>query len=274
METPGVTTIAAAFAKARRKGRTALVAYLTAGYPTPADTVPLARALVQGGADLVELGVPFSDPVADGPIIQAAGQRALERGVTPSMCVHMVRRAREAGLRVPLLLMGYCNPILSYGVEPFVRDCASAGVDGLIVPDLPPEEAVELEEACSRKGLALVYLVAPTTGEERLAAIARRTSGFLYVVPRLGITGAETRPEEAILRRLALVRRYARTPVAVGFGIRRPEQAAALAGHADGVIVGSAFVERAADGPAAVRTLAEELSAALDERRASTGSPT
>ena len=251
--TGGCDAIGAAFASADSAGQCALIPYLTLGYPRPEDSVGLVTALQEGGADIIELGVPFSDPVADGPTIQAASHAALRAGMTPRAGLDLVREVRQAGVTVPLVLMGYYNPIHDHGLRQYASDCAEAGVDGLIVPDLPPEEADPLREACRREGLALVFLVAPTTTEERLAWIASASEGFLYVVSRLGITGAGRSPGADLFDRLELVRRYARTPVAVGFGISRPEQARALASQVDGIIVGSAVVEKAKEGADALR---------------------
>ncbi|MFH1084467.1 MAG: tryptophan synthase subunit alpha [Chloroflexota bacterium] len=261
--TTGVERIASAFGAARQQGRCALVTYLTAGYPSLAESPALLAALARGGADIIELGVPFSDPVADGPVLQAASQAALRGGVTPRACLDLVARARAVGLAAPVLLMGYYNPILAYGLAAYARDCAAAGVDGLIVPDLPPEEAAPLRAACAAHGLALVFLVAPTTAPARAAEIAAVTQGFLYVVSRLGTTGGELAVDDALRARLAALRRVARTPVAVGFGVSQPEQARALAALADGVIVGSAIVQRAPEGAASVQALVADLRAAL-----------
>ncbi|MGC8826078.1 MAG: tryptophan synthase subunit alpha [Anaerolineae bacterium] len=260
----GVRAVEAAFVRARKEGRSALITYLTMGYPTLDAALELVPALGAGGADIIELGVPFSDPVADGPAIQLASHRALQAGMTPALCLEQTARLREAGVQAPLLLMSYYNPIYHYGQQEYVRDCRRAGADGLIVPDLPPEEADGLAGACRREGLALVFLVAPTTGEERLREIAGRSTGFLYVISRLGTTGADKRFDIMELgRRLEWVRRLSPVPVAVGFGISLAEQARALAGLADGVIIGSAVVERAPQGPAALRDFAAGLRAAL-----------
>lgn len=260
----GVQAVEEAFARARGEGRTALITYLTMGYPSPDAALELVPALETGGADIIELGVPFSDPVADGPAIQHASYHALQAGMTPALCLGQVARLREMGLRVPLLLMGYYNPIYHYGQQEYVRDCRLAGADGLIVPDLPPEEADGLMDLCRREGLALVFLVAPTTSKERLREIAGRSTGFLYVVSRLGTTGADTRFDISELRRrLEMVCRLSPIPVAVGFGISSAEQAHGLVGLADGVIVGSAVVERAAHGPAALRAYTARLREAL-----------
>lgn len=259
----GLSTITSAFDQARAQSRCALITYLTAGYPSLDSSPALLSALEAGGADIIELGVPFSDPVADGPTIQAASHAALKAGVTPQGCLELVTQVRKNGLRVPILLMGYYNPIHRYGVEAYARACAEARVDGLIVPDLPPEEADPLRGACERHGLALAFLIAPTTSEARLAAIAAATRGFLYVVSRLGTTGAALTLDRELVERLALVRRHARTPVAVGFGISRAEQAKALASQADGVIVGSAIIQQAPHGVESVRAYVAELRAAL-----------
>jgi tryptophan synthase alpha chain len=259
----GSDAIAQAFATSQAQGRPALLTYLTLGYPAAEASLELVPALARGGADIIELGAPFSDPVADGPTIAAASQAALRGGLTPEGCLALAAELRRRGVTTPFVMMGYYNPILSYGPAAYVRDCAAAGVDGLIVPDLPPEEAGELAAACRTAGLALIYLVAPNTGPERLARLAAETTGFLYVVSRLGITGAGQSPAAELAARLAQVRQVARTPVAVGFGIARPEQARALVGLADGVIVGSAVVERASQGPEAVEEFVRELRQAL-----------
>ncbi len=271
----GIPAIVAALSLAAQEGRAALIPYLTVGYPTPDSTAELVRALIAGGADLIELGVPFSDPVADGPTIQAASYAALRQGVTPATCLQTVRALRDEGVETPILLMGYYNPILSFRHGPdaatgspaaYAAACRASGVDGLIVPDLPPEEADGLSAACHAEGLALVYLVAPTTGEARIAALCAATSGFLYVVRRLGTTGADAvglDRRDALAASLAAVRRHACTPVALGFGVSTPQQAAEAAALADGVIVGSAIVERADAGADALRDYVGELRGAL-----------
>jgi len=259
----GVQAISAAFGAARAEGRCALIPYLTLGYPSLADSLKLVPALQAGGADIIELGVPFSDPVADGSTIQRASHAALQAGVTPGDCLETVARLRRVGVSVPLVFMGYYNPMHHHGLDAYARDCAAVGVDGLIVPDLPPEEAGPLREACRSAGLALVFLVAPTSGEGRMATICAATQGFLYVVTRLGTTGAGHSPGQELASRLELVRRHARTPVAVGFGISRPEQVRALASMVDGIIVGSAVVERARQGAEALRSYVASLRAAM-----------
>lgn len=243
----GLTHIAAAFESARAAGRAALMPYITLGFPTPAASVAVAEALAQSGADLIELGVPFSDPLADGPTIQRSTQVALEQGMRVSNCFDLVRQIRARGVAVPLLLMGYVNPILAYGVERYVQALVDCGADGLIVPDLPVEEAAAMEAACRERGCALVYLAAPTSTPERLEALAAHTSGFLYLVSVTGVTGAREGLARGLADFAARARAAARTPLAVGFGIARPEQAAAVARFADGVIIGSALIQ-AVDG--------------------------
>lgn len=259
----GTSAIAQAFASANAQGRPSLLTYLTLGYPTREASLELIPAMERAGADIIELGAPFSDPIADGPIIQAASHAALQAGITPGGCLSLAAEVRELGVSTPFVMMGYYNPILSYGPAAYARACAAAGIDGLIVPDLPPEEADELSAACRAQGLALIYLVAPNTGDERLRYLAAVTTGFLYVVSRLGTTGTGQSPAAQLAARLEQVRQVARTPVAVGFGISRPEHARALVGAVDGVIVGSAVVERAPLGTAAVERFVEELRRAL-----------
>ncbi len=256
------------FASARAAGRPSLIVYLCAGDPDLASTERLVPALAAAGADVIELGVPFSDPLADGPTIQAAGERALRSGTTLAGILAMVARLRGDGCDVPLVLMGYMNPIVRMGVESFVARSAEAGVDGFIVPDLPLEEADPLGNAAAARGLALVLLAAPTTPPERMRRIGQRTRGFLYFVSITGVTGARAALPADLPARLDAVRAASAAPVAIGFGISTPEQARALAEHSDAVVVGSALVAEIArsggkaDGPVAlVRALAEAVHA-------------
>jgi tryptophan synthase alpha chain len=252
-EPRGVTAIRAAFKAARAAGRPALMPYFTAGYPDGATSEEILLAIAGAGADLIEIGVPFSDPLADGPIIQHAGQVALDNGMTAARCLQLVARLRDRGATLPLIAMGYANPVLAYGTERYIEDAAAAGVDGLIVPDLPPEEAGEIEAAAGACGLALIYLAAPTSTPERLAEIARRTTGFLYLVSLTGVTGERTSLPAGLADSVARARAAASVPVAVGFGIARPDQAAAVGRMADGVIVGSALIRTVADAVAAAK---------------------
>ncbi|MCS7178141.1 MAG: tryptophan synthase subunit alpha [Anaerolineae bacterium] len=239
----GVDRIAGVFATTRGQGRAALMPYLTLGYPSPEMTVPLIRAVIGAGADMLELGIPFSDPLADGPTIQRATHRALQQGMTVARCLEMVAALRQEGVSVPLVLMSYYNPILAYGEAAFCRAAQEVGADGLIVPDLPPEEGAALESGCRSHGLALVYLLAPTSTPKRIRLVAERSAGFIYLVSVTGTTGAREHlpPDlEAFIQR---VRAVTEKPLAVGFGIASREQARAVGALADGVIVGSALIQ-------------------------------
>ena len=255
----GRHAIERAFAQARVENRCALITFLTLGYPSLETSIDLVRALARGGADIIELGVPFSDPVADGPAIQESSLAALQAGMTTRRAFDMVRALRAEGVGQPFLLMGYYNPILSHGLEAYVDDCLASGVDGLIVPDLPPEEAEPLEALCRQSDLALVYLVTPTSDAERVQQVAGRTTGFCYVVSQLGTTGSALRNEDSLAQRLADVRRVAHTPVAVGFGVSQPGQVSRLGGQADGVIVGSAIVRKSKEGAEALEQYVASL---------------
>lgn len=229
-----------------RKGA-AFIPYLTIGYPSVHATLEAVPLLELCGADIVELGIPFSDPMADGVTIQNASFRALENGVTPRLCLDVAEELRRV-VQVPLVFLSYFNPISSYGPEAFARDCARAGIDGLIVPDLPPEEAFELEEATAANGLDLIYLVAPTSTEARVREVSRRSRGFIYLVSVTGVTGTRENLPEGLAEFVAMVRRYASKPLCVGFGISTPQHAAEVARLADGVIVGSRLVQALGSG--------------------------
>lgn len=231
-----------ALARAKAEGRVAIMAYLLAGYPEPDSTVALARALVAGGADAIELGMPFSDPLADGVTMQRADVKALANGMNVRKYVALVRKLRDAGVVIPVIVMTYYNPILAYGQDAFVRDVAAAGADGLIAVDVPPEEAEELAGRCQAEGLALVPLLAPTSTDERIALAAKLASGFIYCVTVTGVTGAREALPEGLGSYLQRVRRQTKLPLAVGFGISRREHVEALKGQADAVITASAIV--------------------------------
>jgi tryptophan synthase alpha chain len=241
----GVARIVRAFERAKNENRAALIPYLTLGYPTPEKSLELAKVAIASGADLLELGVPFSDPLADGPVIQSATQVALQRGTTVAHCLQLARHLRQREKVVPLILMGYYNPILAYGEEAFCRACSQVGVDGLIVPDLPPEEGERLENACRRYGLALIYLLAPTSTPERIRLVTRRSQGFVYLMSVAGSTGTREQLPPDLNRFVSRVRAVTDKPLAVGFGISSPEQARQVAELADGVVVGSALVRLA-----------------------------
>jgi tryptophan synthase alpha chain len=235
------SAIGAAFAQARAAGRTAIMPYVTAGFPEREETPELVAALARGGAALVELGIPFSDPTADGSAVQRAGQRALAGGVTLADCLRLAK-ASHARAGIPLLLMGYYNPFLQYGLERLCADAQRAGVAGFIVPDLPPEEADELGTQAERCGLDLVFMAAPNSSEQRLIEIGRRSTGFVYCVTVRGVTGARrTLPAElpAFFRR---VRQHTSLPIAAGFGISTAEHVREVGRYADGAVVGSALV--------------------------------
>ena len=244
-------------------GRPAFMPYSVLGYPTRQAGLDVVKTLSAVGADLLELGLPFSDPLADGPTIQAATQKSLENGTTVKDCLAMVRELRQQGVDTPALLMGYVNPMLAYGLEQFVADAAAAGVDGFIVPDLPPEEAEELETACAKHGLALVYLLAPTSTPDRIKLVAAKSQGFIYLVSLTGVTGARTELPPDLTDFVERVRAETDKALAVGFGIGNGAQAKAVGELADGVIVGSALVKRAGESVDSVRKLAVELRAAL-----------
>ena len=237
-----MSRIAATFARLRSVGRIALMPYLMIGFPERDSALALVPALEAAGADMFELGVPFSDPLADGATIQRAAQQALANGVRLPFCLETVAALRAHGVRAPLVLMGYINPFLQYGLERLTVDAAAAGADGLIVPDLPPEEAGACHAACRAAGLDLIFFVAPTTPDERIAQIARLASGFLYCVSLTGVTGARRELWAGLPAFLARVRRHTDLPLVVGFGISRPEHVRQAGTHADGVIVGSALI--------------------------------
>ena len=238
----GAERIAAAFRRARAARRTALVAYVTAGYPSLRATELIVKELAARGVDLIELGIPFSDPLADGPTIQAASTEALANGATVRGILAMTRRLRRA-TTVPLVAMSYVNPLARYGMAAFCRDAASAGLDGLVVPDLPPEEAGELIRAARPVRLATVFLAAPTSPTARLRRIAASSRGFIYYVSLTGVTGARRALPREVLAQVRRLKRLTRLPVAVGFGVSQPEHVRWLGRVADGVVVGSAIVQ-------------------------------
>jgi tryptophan synthase alpha chain len=259
-----MSRIAETFARLRAEGRVALMPYLTVGFPERESTLELVLAMEAAGASLFELGVPFSDPLADGATIQRSAQRALANGITLADCIATAARLRERGLRAPLLLMGYYNPLLRYGVERACRELAAAGGDGWIIPDMPPEEAAELQAAAQQHGLDLIMFVAPTTPEARIAQIAARASGFIYVVSLTGVTGARQSMAANLSEVLARVRQASNLPLVVGFGISRPEHVADVARIADGAIVGSALIahledQSPAQAPAAAAAFVRNL---------------
>ncbi len=234
------------FAALRAEGRAGLVTYLTAGDPDPDTSTRLFAGLAAAGADLIEIGMPFSDPMADGPVIQDAGQRALKAGMTLRRTLGMVRALRRDDDTTPIVLMGYYNPIYRYGAEAFAYDAVAAGVDGVIIVDLPPEEDSELTGPARAAGLDVIRLATPTSDEKRLPSIIRGAGGFIYYVAIAGITGTRSADSAEVAAAVERLRRFTDLPVVVGFGIKNPEQAAAVACAADAAVVGSALVQRLA----------------------------
>ena len=270
----GQARIQARFQACASEGRAALVTFVTAGDPDLATSAAILTALPAAGADIIELGVPFTDPMADGIPVQLAGQRALHGGQTLKKTLAMVAEFRGAGHDTPIVLMGYYNPIYAYGVERFLQDARAAGVDGLIVVDLPPEEDVELCLPALAAGISFIRLATPTTDDRRLPKVLQNTSGFVYYVSMNGVTGGAIVSYDAVGEAVARIKRHTDLPVAVGFGVKTAQDAEAIAGGADGVVVGSALVERIrlsldAQGKAtektvsAVTSLVSELAAGI-----------
>ncbi len=260
----GTEAIAAIFEQAKAQNRAAFLPYFPIGYPTYDESLEAIKGMSDEGVDGFEIGIPFSDPLADGPVIQAATQVALENGITVRKCLEGVRTLRERGVTQPMLLMGYYNPILAYGIEDFVHDVREAGADGLIVPDLPPDEAHDLEQACSKAGLGMVFFVAPTSNPERIKLAASKATGFIYVVSLTGVTGVRRDLPPDLREFIGKLKQYTDRPLVLGFGISTPEHARSMNGLLDGFIVGTALVRAGKDGAAAVKTLAGSLRKALD----------
>lgn len=258
--------ISRTFAACKEANRAALMPFLTGGYPDLATSAALLDAFAAGGADLVEIGVPFSDPLADGATVQATSQKALDNGVTLGDCIDLVRQFRARGGTMPILLMGYTNPFFQYGLERLAADAAEAGVDGFLIPDLPSDESGEFQTPFEARGLALIQFLAPTSTPRRIRDVAARAAGFIYCVSLTGVTGARDTLSESLPEYIARIRAETEIPLAIGFGIKTPEHVAAAAKLADGVIVASALINYldtlpVADWPAAaehyVRTMAD-----------------
>jgi tryptophan synthase alpha chain len=245
--------LAEMFARTKAEGRPAVIPFVPGGWPEPDATLAITRAAAEGGADAFEIGIPFSDPLADGVTNQVAYQQALDQGVTTAAILDAVRAIRAEGIRIPLLLMGYCNPLTAYGLARFVQDAAEAGVDGLIIVDLPPEEAGEFEALARAAGLHMVYLLAPTSTPERIAEVARHASGFIYCVSVTGVTGARSALSDELPEFLARVRAQTEVPLAIGFGISTREHVEAVGKLADAAVIGSAFVQAVAAAPRETR---------------------
>ncbi|MBE9516666.1 MAG: tryptophan synthase subunit alpha [Proteobacteria bacterium] len=267
-----MSRIAARFEKLKSERRTALVPFITAGDPSPEAVVPVMHALVKGGADIIELGVPFSDPMAEGPVIQHASERALTHHVSLRDVLAMVEKFRQRDADTPVVLMGYLNPVEVMGYATFAEAASTAGVDGVLTVDLPPEEASEFTAELGKKGLDPIFLLAPTSTEQRMQRVAQAASGFIYYVSLRGVTGASNMNTVEVHDKLEQIRKFTDLPLGVGFGIKDPETAAAVAGVADAVIVGSALVSRLAHVEGGLDKVAKEaedfiasLRAAIDE---------
>jgi tryptophan synthase alpha chain len=261
----------------KQQGRKALIPYVTAGFPQADITPELMHAMVAGGADVIELGVPFSDPSADGPVIQRAGEQALALGVGLAQVLQMVRVFRERDAHTPVVLMGYANPVEAYdhkrGVDAFVNDAAAAGVDGMLIVDYPPEECVDFAAKLRERQMDLIFLLAPTSTEERMAQVAQVASGYVYYVSLKGVTGAGTLNVDEVERMLPRIRQHVHTPVGVGFGIRDAQTAQAIGRSADAVVIGSRIIQMLEgqpreQGTAAVQQFLAGIRAALDGQAA------
>jgi tryptophan synthase alpha chain len=245
-----MSRIQACFEAMHKAKRKALIPYITAGDPHPSLTVPLMRALVDAGADIVELGVPFSDPMADGPVVQRAGDRALKHGVGLSQVLDLVAEFRNSDKATPIVLMGYANPVEAMGIEKFVAAAKKAGVDGVIVVDYPPEECEDFSVMAKRNGIDCIFLLAPTSTDERIREVGRLGSGYLYYVSLRGVTGAATIDLSDVALRIPKIRAATRLPIGVGFGIRDAESARRVAQTADAVVIGSRIIQEIESGSA------------------------
>lgn len=243
-----MSRLEAKFAELKQQGRTALIPFVTAGDPDPALTVSIMHAMVTAGADVIELGVPFSDPMAEGPVIQRASERAVERGVSLHDCINMVQEFRQSNKDTPVILMGYLNPVEVMGYEKFAKTAAIAGVDGVLTVDMPPEEATDLIAALRPYKLDQIFLLAPTSTEDRIISVNSVASGFIYYVSVRGVTGSKQMDMSEVADRIGEIRKHTQLPLAIGFGINNPEAAAQAASLADAVVVGSALVKRIEDG--------------------------
>ncbi len=264
-----MSRIEAKFSSLQAAKRKALIPYVTAGFPVPATTVPMLHALVEAGCDVLEIGVPFSDPMADGPAIQRSSEAALKHGVGLVDVLGMVREFRATDASTPIVLMGYANPIEAMGVDRFVAEAAKAGVDGVIVVDYPPEECVEFAALCAKNGIDQIFLLAPTSTDARIKAVAKMGRGYLYYVSLKGVTGAGHIDVSQVAAQLPKIRAVSKLPIGVGFGIRDAASAKAIAAVADAVVIGSRIIEEIeaageADAAARVGALVRPIRAALD----------
>lgn len=260
---PGLESIQAMFQRTHAEGRAAFLPYFPIGYPTYAESIEAITQMAAQGVDGFEIGIPFSDPLADGPTIQAATQIALENGTTVSTALDAVHELRARGVQQPMLMFSYLNPLIAYGTDRFVQDAKAAGADGLIIPDLPPEEAHLFASACQQENMALVFFLAPTSDEQRIELVTQQATGFIYVVSLTGITGERTQLPPDLAEFITRLRKQTTHPLVLGFGISTPDHARMVNNLVDGFIVGSALVRAAQNGVDAVRQLAEDLRQAL-----------
>lgn len=255
--------IDAVFSRLAASGRAALIPYIAAGDPSPQATVPLMHALVEAGADIIELGVPFSDPMADGPVIQRAAERAIAQGMSLARVLELVAEFRRTDSATPVVLMGYANPIERMGQVAFSQRAGQAGVDGVLVVDYPPEEIDEFAGQLERDGIAPIFLLAPTSTQARIQAVGRVARGYAYYVSLKGVTGAGSLDTEDVARRLELIRRHVKLPIGVGFGIRDAASAAQIARHADAVVIGSKLIQAIEEAVSAEASPGEQTAAAV-----------
>lgn len=261
----GLPAIQNVFKQAQLEKRAAFMPYFPVGYPDYATSLEMLRALANAGADIIEVGVPFSDPLADGPTNQAAMQIALEHGTTTRQCINAIAQLRAEGVTTPMVLMGYLNPFIAFGLEDLVTTAQKVGIDGFVVPDLPVDEAGEFQALVEAANLSMTHFLAPTSGPERMRLVAEQTRGYIYLVSVTGTTGDRDASPDDLIRHIAAIRTISQLPIAVGFGIKTPEQAQAIGKVATGVIVGSAIVKSAEDGDVSVvYELAKGLRQALD----------
>ena len=260
----GLAAIEMVFAQAKVEKRAAFLPYLPVGYPDYETSIDAIEALAKAGADVIEVGVPFSDPLADGPTIQAATQVALENGITPQDCVNAIRILRERGVQTPLVLMGYLNPFIAYGFNRLVADAQTIGIDGFIIPDMPADEGDEFQEMIDAAELAIAHFLAPTSSQSRIELVAEKSRGFIYLVSVTGVTGARKSLPDTLRKKVEAIREIAQQPIGIGFGIGTPEQAREIGRIADGIFVGSALVKAANESVEAVYNLAKSLRDALD----------
>lgn len=255
----GLEALSETFQRTQSEGRAAFLPYFPIGFPSYEASLDAVQAMAEEGVDGFEIGIPFSDPLADGPTIQAATQIALQNGTTVRKCLEAVQTLRNRGVQQPMLMMSYANPLIAYGVDDFVRDAKSAGADGLIIPDLPPEEAALFADACNQQGLALIFFLAPTSDERRIELVAQNATGFIYVVSLTGITGARDDLPEYLQDLIKRIRAKTSLPLVLGFGISTPDHVKQLHGLLDGFIVGSALVKAGQENTEKIRLLAKTL---------------